>query len=68
MQETFNVPDISCEHCKHAIEGALAPLAGVESASVDVDARTVAVSYDESTTDRAALVGALEEEGYPAAT
>ena len=43
MQESFKVPDVSCEHCKSAIEGALRPLAGVRSAQVDVDGKTTIV-------------------------
>ena len=40
---TYSVPGISCGHCKAAIEGELAPLDGVESALVDIDAKTVIV-------------------------
>jgi hypothetical protein len=44
--------------------GALAPLAGVASARVDIPARTVTVEVDETMTDRARLVAAIEEQGY----
>jgi hypothetical protein len=27
---TLNVPDISCEHCQHAITAALSPVEGIE--------------------------------------
>jgi copper chaperone len=60
----ISVPGIHCDHCKHSIEGALAPLPGVASARVDVDARTVTVETDEALTDRARLVAAIEEQGY----
>ena len=36
---TISVPEIHCDHCKQSIEGALAPLPGVASARVDVNAR-----------------------------
>ena len=65
MQETFNVPDVHCGHCKSAIEGALQPLAGIERAEVDVDGRQVAVGYDDSVIDRASVVQAIESAGYP---
>ena len=65
--ETFNVPEVSCAHCKSAIEGALAPLNGIESASVDIEGKTVAVTFDESVVDRAAVVRAIEAVGYPVA-
>ena len=61
---TISVPGIHCDHCKHSIEGALAPLAGVRSAQVDLDARTVTVEVDEARVDRAQLLAAIEEQGY----
>lgn len=61
---TISVPEIHCDHCKTSIEGALQPLDGVERALVDIDARNVAVQYDDATVDRAALVEAIEEQGY----
>jgi copper chaperone len=61
---TISVPEIHCDHCKHSIEGALAPLPGVASAWVDVEARTVTVELDESLTDRGRLVAAIEDQGY----
>ena len=61
---TISVPEIHCDHCKHSIEGALAPLPGVTSARVDVDARTVTVEVEESLTDRGRLVAAIEDQGY----
>lgn len=65
MHEVFTAPDISCDHCKHAIEGALNPLEGVASAVVDIATKTVAVDYEPATVSRNDLVGAMEEEGYP---
>ena len=61
---TISVPEIHCDHCKHSIEGALAPLPGVVSARVDVEARTVTVEVDETLTDRGRLVAAIEDQGY----
>jgi len=61
---TISVPEIHCDHCKHSIEGALAPLPGVTSARVDIDARTVTVEVDEKVADRAGLVAAIQEQGY----
>lgn len=61
---TITVPGIHCDHCKHSIEGALAPLPGVSSARVDIDARTVTVEVDQSRVDRAQLVAAIEDQGY----
>jgi copper chaperone len=63
-QVTLNVPDISCGHCKSSIEGAVAPMDGVASAEVAIDARTVAVTYDESAVDLEAIITAIEDQGY----
>lgn len=62
--EVISVPEIHCDHCKNAIEGALQPLAGVQTASVDVPEATVAVTYDPDTVSRSDLVSAIEEQGY----
>lgn len=68
MQETFEVGDISCEHCKAAIEKALKPLEGVERADVSVPERSVTVQWKPEMIGRAQLVGAIEEAGYTVAT
>lgn len=60
----ISVPEIHCDHCKHSIEGALAPLPGVGAARVDIDTRTVTVEIDEAQVDRARIVAAIEDQGY----
>ena len=62
--ETISVPEIHCGHCKASIEGALQPLEGVETATVDIDARSVTVAYDDGTVSRDELVRAIEDQGY----
>ena len=60
----ISVPEIHCDHCKHSIEGALAPLPGVRRVRVDVEERTVTVEVDGSGVDRSRVVAAIEEQGY----
>lgn len=67
MKENFNVPDVSCAHCKASIEGALVPLAGVRAATVDISGKEVAVDFDETVTDRATVVRTIESAGYEVA-
>lgn len=62
---TYSVPGISCGHCKTAIEGELVPLPGVESAVVDIDAKSVVVVGD---IDEAAVRAAVDEAGYEVAS
>ncbi len=62
---TYTAPAISCEHCQHAIEGALGALPGVQTVTVDIPTKRVAVTYDPGTVARPVLEAALDEEGYP---
>ena len=64
---TFKVPDMSCGHCKAAVEGELKGLSGVERADADVGKGTVEVSYDEARVTAEDLKGAIEEAGYTVA-
>ncbi len=64
MQETFRVADISCDHCKRAIEGALRPLEGVQHAEVSVPDRSVTVQWRQETVTRERLVAAIADAGY----
>lgn len=59
---TYNVPDISCDHCKHAIEGEVSQVQGIASVAVDVQAKTVTVSG--ASLDEQAIVAAIDEAGY----
>lgn len=60
----YSVPGVSCGHCRAAITEEVAPLAGVESVDVDLDAKRVAVRGAEL--DDAAIRSAIEEAGYEA--
>ncbi len=61
---TITVPEIFCETCKTAIEGALNPLEGVDRAVVDIESRQVIVDYDDAVIGPQALVTAIEDQGY----
>jgi copper chaperone len=66
-EKTFNVPDMSCGHCKAAVEGELNRLSGVVRANADIEKGTVEVSYEEGTVTTEDLKGAIEEAGYTVA-
>ena len=61
----LNVPDISCDHCAHAITQALAPQPGIAAVQVDVDGKRVTVEYDERLMARTRIEALLDDEGYP---
>jgi copper chaperone len=67
IEKTFNVPDMSCGHCRAAVEGGLNELPGVERANADVVRGTIEVSYDEGTVTTEDLLGAIEKAGYTVA-
>ena len=60
----LTVPDISCEHCQRAIEGALGKESGVVAVRVDVPTKRVFLDYDPSTISLAAVSAILDDEGY----
>lgn len=67
-KQTLLVPNISCEHCEHAIIGALSQREGVESVLVDIPARQVLVSFDERRISLEEMKQILAAEEYPVAS
>jgi copper chaperone CopZ len=63
----LDVPDISCEHCQKAIEGALRKEVGVASVRVDVPTRKVYLDYDPSKLTMEQVNAVLDDEGYAVA-
>lgn len=43
--KTFEVPNISCEHCVHTIQSEIGELQGVESVKADEKTRIVTVQW-----------------------
>ena len=70
MSEThvvLNVPSVSCNHCKMAIEGAVGGLAGVRTVAVDVAAKSVTVDFETGDVTLETIEAAVQEEGYEVA-
>ncbi len=61
--KTLSVPEMSCGHCKAAIEKAIGNLDPQAQVQVDLESKTVKV---ETVADDPALLAALKEEGYEA--
>jgi len=64
---TLSVPEISCEHCEHAITEALTPVPGVRSVQVDIPARLVELDFDDAALSIDKVKEILAEEDYPVA-
>jgi copper chaperone len=62
--KTLKVPDMSCGHCKAAVEGELNKLSGVEYSKADVENGTVEVSFDDVKVSIEDLKRAIEGAGY----
>ena len=60
----FDVPDISCDHCKRAIEEAVAAIPEVDSVVVTVDRRVVEVAGVASDDT---VIAAIQLAGYEVA-
>ena len=60
---TYSIPDMSCGHCKAAVEAALAKVPGAGAVRVDLSARKVEVA---DAAPEAEVLVALEAAGYPA--
>ncbi len=60
----LNVPDVSCNHCKTAIENAVSGLPGVDAVEVEIESKSVAVEL-EPAADLGAVHSAIEESRLP---
>jgi len=58
---TYNVPDISCGHCRTAITREVSTVAGVETVEVELKTKTVTVTGDPL--DETAILAAIGEAG-----
>ena len=63
----LNVPSVSCNHCKMAIEGAVGALAGVQQVDVDVADKSVTVDFDAADVSLDEIQTAVQDEGYEVA-
>jgi len=64
---TLIAPDISCEHCQHAIEGAVGKLEGVSQVRVDIPTKAVHIDFDPQQVTLAKIEEVLDETGYTVA-
>jgi copper chaperone len=60
---TLSLPDMSCGHCKAAVEAALGAVPGVTAVEVDLATHLATVS---GSAEAPALLAAAKAAGYPA--
>ena len=61
---TYNIPAVSCGHCKMTIEREVSKLPGVSSVSVDVDAKQAVITFG-APASKIEIEALLTEIGYP---
>ncbi len=61
MISTWVVSDVTCGHCKAAIEGEVAKVPGVERVDVNIESKRVTVEGNVARDD---VVAAIVEAGY----
>jgi len=64
LELTYQVPGMSCEHCRIAVTGEVTRIHGVRAVDVDLDTKLVRVHG--TAVDDAAVVAAIDEAGYDA--
>ncbi len=64
----LTVPSISCEHCERTIREALTPVKGIQRLDVNITAKQVRVTYDETQVATEKMKEILQQEGYPVAS
>lgn len=60
----LSVPDVSCQHCVNAINGALGELPGVESVATDIPTKSVHLRYDPVQLSMQQIEATLDDAGY----
>ena len=63
----LNVPTVSCNHCKMAIEKAVSAMEGVGEVTVDVAEKTVTVDFEADAVTLESIEETVTEEGYDVA-
>ena len=63
---TYSVPNISCMHCVHTIQGEVSELAGVMSVKADAATKQVEIVFEAPATEEK-IKALLTEIDYPVA-
>jgi copper chaperone CopZ len=63
---TYNIPNISCNHCVHTIKMEVSDLPGVQSVEADAATKTATITFDAPATEES-IKALLAEINYPVA-
>lgn len=63
-QQILKVEGMTCGHCAETVTKAVKGLAGVQSVSVDLDKKEVAVDFEEGTTELENISSAISGVGF----
>lgn len=61
---TYKIPNISCHHCVHTIQGELSELEGVKKVIAEVESKTARIEFEAPATEEI-LKKVLAEINYP---
>ncbi len=64
QERVLSVPDVSCEHCVKAIDGALTKVSGVTAVRTDIPTKTVHLRYDFEQVSLEKIEEVLDDVGY----
>jgi mercuric ion binding protein len=62
---TLKLENMTCSMCTVTIKNALQQVEGLQKVTVDYDAKTALITFDDQKTNSAALIKATTEAGYP---
>jgi copper ion binding protein len=64
MDKVFTVDGMHCQHCAMAVKKSLMKVSGVSAVDVNLETKSVKVSYDSNQAELPAMAKAIEAAGY----
>lgn len=64
VETVLKVADMTCSHCEATVKQAVQAVEGVIGVAVNLEAKTVTVTYDEAKTGLDAIKQAIVDSGY----
>lgn len=61
---TYQIPNISCNHCVHTIQSEVSELPGVQTVKADAQSKQATIVFDAPTTEES-IIATLKQINYP---